>query len=245
MPTDNLYPQQAMTIKELLMASIRCHINFSKYCWRMILMFFLCYMGSALIPQGLQGWLRFPISIIFVLAEFSLVMLLLSRGHQYLLGRNNRCFIEKKQWLSLIFTIAVLILFTIIIAISLKYVNVTQYVNLVINFSLSSLLVFFYLASIFLYPLVIIDKLKLSKALSFSLYFFRESLAKVIVLYFIFIIMVLLALPGSSHMLILSQYFLNIPATFAIIVVILPVIIIYWLLLTNDCKQRLLNTTSD
>lgn len=245
MPTDNLYPQLAMTIKELLMASIRCHINFTKYCWRMIIMFFLCHLGSALIPPGLPDWLRLPISILFVLAEFSLIMLLLSRGHQYLLGTNNRYFLEKKQWVSLIFTIAVLILCTFIIAISLKHVNVSQYVNLVINFSLSSLLVFFYLASIFVYPLVIIDKLKLSKALPFSLCFFRESLAKVIVLYFIFITMVLLALPGSSHMLILSQYFLNIPATFAIIVVILPIIIIYWLLLTNDCKQRLLNTTPD
>ncbi len=234
----SFYPKKELSLLRLLIRSIKYFRSSFIVIWPFIVPIVCCYLASLLLPEKLSLWLEYTIDLGIMIVGLIFLIVSMSCFHYVCMGEKKRVFPTKKQWKSvaiLIFYLTCLIILAILI---IKRIDATKITGLFLDLGISSALAFIFLSTVFAYPLIIIHNIKLAAAFSLSITLVSANFIKVILLYLLVLIMALLVLPSSEHMALLEKYFLNIPAAIFTITGFLPIIINYWLLLTNDCTIR-------
>ncbi len=234
----NHYPSEPHNTRPLFFLAMKHYAMTAQYTWPLVLAFALCLWVAQFSSLITSTVIQTICSIIFILIGYLMINAMLWRGHQAYTGSKPWVLPPRRYWLNLCGIFLLLLIPAVVWEYCVKQSDPSQVVTLLVILGLSTILVFGYLLTLFVYPLLVLQVVSVGKALSISVRFVMDNWLRAGMIYILLMVAIILSLPASEHMTWLAHYYLNIPATLLILMLILPVLINFWLLLTNDNRLR-------
>ena len=234
----NHYPSELHDTQRLFLQAIKQSLKTARYLWPVII-FFTVFIQLTRLPLAASGTIpALILSFFYMLIGYLLLNIMLWRGHQSYRNAYGFSLPPRRYWLNLLSIFVCLLIPTCVWNYCVMQFDLSQIKTLLLALVLSTILIWGYLLTLYVYPLLAFQQLPLKRSLFASSYFVRQNWIRAGMIYMLLVFIVILSLPNSAHMVWLSQYYFNFPVALLVYFCLLPIVINFWLLVTMDNQRR-------
>ena len=234
----NRYPTSPQKPMALYILALKYFFSSFFAIWPLSIVMMLFFLVNQYLVMIQSIAIQRIFSVLILFLGYLTINLALWKVHQVFVQEKAACLRDKYYWKALCLMFICMVIPFIALQLLVVHLDLSQNKLIYLALILSSLLIIFYLLSIFSFPLLFINRCSLWRAVSISVQYVKKNWTYPVIIYTLLMSMVLTVLPSSLHMAWLSQYHLVLPVSFLSISFFLTVAVNIWLLIVNDYKIR-------